>query len=66
MTIILNGESHDVAEKELTIEGLITSLDLSYPVLVELNGEAILKRHLGSTDLHEGDRVELVRMVAGG
>ena len=36
------------------------------PVLVELNGNAILAREFENTRISEGDTVEVIRMVAGG
>jgi sulfur carrier protein len=35
-------------------------------VVVELNGEPVERSDISSTVLHGGDRVELVRAVAGG
>ncbi len=35
-------------------------------MLVERNGEPVERRHLSTTTLAEGDRLELVRAVAGG
>jgi len=35
-------------------------------VLVERNGEPVLRRDLATTVLGDGDRLELVRAVAGG
>jgi len=47
--------------------GLLESLDLRPgTVVVEHNGTALLRSELGGTPLRDGDRVELVRAVAGG
>jgi thiamine biosynthesis protein ThiS len=35
-------------------------------MLVELNGAALFPREFANTVLQEGDRLELLRMVAGG
>ena len=35
-------------------------------MLVERNGEPVERRHLATTELAEGDRLELVGAVAGG
>ena len=35
-------------------------------MLVELNGIALFPREFAATTLQEGDRLELMRMVAGG
>ena len=36
------------------------------PVLVERNGEALLKKEFETTAVQDGDVLEIVRMVAGG
>jgi sulfur carrier protein len=35
-------------------------------VVAEINGEAVARRDMPGVRLHDGDRVELVRAVAGG
>ena len=45
----------------------IAGLDLGkQPVLVELNGAAILVREFEETLVRDGDQIEVIRMVAGG
>lgn len=73
MTIALNGQTHRVPESEegpegfLSVAALLGTLDLGpQPVLVELNGEALFPREFEERPVREGDRVEIVRMVAGG
>jgi len=66
MTISLNGTPHS-CEGPLSVEALVDTLDLGpQPVLVELNGEAVLTRDFSRQLVEEGDVVEIVRMVAGG
>jgi thiamine biosynthesis protein ThiS len=49
------------------VAGLLVELGLEgRPVLVERNGEALFPRDFGATALGDGDRLEIVRMVAGG
>lgn len=67
MKITLNGQTREFAEEKLSLPALITILGLGQqPVLVELNGTALLAREFDETVIHDGDRLELVRMVAGG
>jgi thiamine biosynthesis protein ThiS len=48
-------------------EELVAELGLPLAAaLVECNGTALLRSEWSTTDLHEGDRVEIIRMVAGG
>jgi sulfur carrier protein len=50
-----------------TVTGLLAELAVGLrPVLVERNGEALFPRDFPATVLGDGDRVEIVRMVAGG
>ncbi len=67
MKITLNGQTREFAEERLPLPALITALGLGQqPVLVELNGTALLAREFDETLIQDGDRLELVRMVAGG
>jgi sulfur carrier protein len=54
-------------EDGATVAGLLRHLQLGARwVLVERNGEPVERRLIASTVLAEGDRLELVRAVAGG
>jgi len=64
--VIANGEAVDLDEGA-TVEDLLAALGLRGRwVLVERNGEPVPRAELASTVLSEGDRLELVRAVAGG
>jgi sulfur carrier protein len=66
MKIAVNGESVDTGEAK-TIAELIDRYQLpSQSVLVEHNGLALHRREWIGRALTEGDRVELIRVVAGG
>ena len=66
MQIVVNGRPSDVPAG-LDLPGLIESLGLRVgSVVVEHNGSALLRSELSGVALAEGDRVELVRAVAGG
>lgn len=66
MLLRVNGSEHDAPEgSDLT--ALIESFGLRVgSVVVEHNGTALLRSELPQVVLHDGDRVELVRAVAGG
>jgi thiamine-phosphate pyrophosphorylase len=65
MRLVVNGEPRDV--EAASVEELILSLGLDpRTVIVEYNGEALARNAYADTRLAEGDRVELVRAVAGG
>ena len=50
-----------------SVDDLLAALGLGGRwVLVERNGEPVERRHLATTTLSDGDRLELVRAVAGG
>ena len=66
MTVVSNGEPVELPEGA-TVDDLLAKLGLGGRwVLVERNGEPVARRELASTVLVEGDRIELVRAVAGG
>lgn len=65
VTITLNGAKREV--RAAHAEELVAELGLPLAAaLVEHNGTALLRSEWAATALREGDRVEIVRMVAGG
>jgi len=66
MRVRVNGEEKEI-ENGMTAGDLLTSLDIKLAgVAVEVNREIVPKRNLAETILHEGDSIEVVRMVGGG
>ena len=66
MTISLNGERVDAHESK-TIAELIDRYQLPpQSILVEHNGLAVHRHEWAKRSLAEGDRVELIRVTAGG
>ncbi len=66
MRVTANGDPVDLPEGA-TVVDLLGALGLAERwVVVERNGEAVPRSAMGSTVLGEGDRLELVRAVAGG
>lgn len=66
MTISLNGENTDT-RGAATIADLIERYQLPpQTVLIEHNGVALHRHEWGKRKLANGDKVELVRVVAGG
>ncbi len=66
MTISLNGETADMREAR-TIADLIEQYQLPpQSVLVEHNGAAVHRREWAERPLADGDRIEFIRVVAGG
>ena len=66
MTISLNGESVDPRDAK-TIAELIDRYQLPpQSILVEHNGLAVHRHERAERSLAEGDRIEFVRVVAGG
>jgi thiamine biosynthesis protein ThiS len=65
MKLVLNGKEHEVAASQ--VEELVAELGLPLAAaLVEHNGTALLRSEWARTSLQNGDRVEIIRMVAGG
>lgn len=61
-----NGDEVELGEGA-TVDDLLAALGLGGKwVLVERNGEPVPRAALATTALADGDRLELVRAVAGG
>ncbi|HEX6754429.1 MAG TPA: sulfur carrier protein ThiS [Mycobacteriales bacterium] len=66
MKVILNGSARELADGTGLLE-LIDQLGLRPgSVVVERNGEALVRSEMDAVTLADGDRLELVRAVAGG
>jgi thiamine biosynthesis protein ThiS len=66
MRITANGKPFDL-EPDLSVAAFIRSRDLDPGlVVVELNGEPLERSRYDEVILADGDRLELVRAVAGG
>jgi thiamine biosynthesis protein ThiS len=66
MKIILNGEPRSVVEST-TISALVCELNLiPATLLIEHNGLALHREEWNSRALRDGDKVEFIRVVAGG
>ena len=66
MQVTANGDAVDLPDGA-TVADLLAALGLGGRwVLVERNGEAVRRSDLDTTRLAQGDRLELVRAVAGG
>jgi sulfur carrier protein len=64
--IVSNGDPLDLPDGA-TVDDLLRQLGLGKKwVLVERNGEPVQRSETATTVLAEGDRLELVRAVAGG
>jgi thiamine biosynthesis protein ThiS len=64
--IRVNGSTRQVAAGK-TLAGLLEELDLDPRwVIAELNGRPVPRDEYARAPLHAGDRLELVRPVAGG
>jgi len=64
--VIVNGDTVELGAGE-TVVDLLTEMGLGGKwVLVERNGEPVVRAEMATTSLAEGDRLELVRAVAGG
>ena len=66
MRLTINGEAREVTDGT-TLPALLGTLGLQVgTVVVEHNGTALLRSEVERAVLTDGDRLELVRAVAGG
>ena len=67
MNATINGEQRQFAPDRMPLKDLLSELGLAkHPVVVEHNGEALLPAEHAETIVDDGDRLEIVRVVAGG
>ncbi len=65
MKVTVNGEEREVAARD--VAEVITELGLVPAIsLVEHNGTALRREEWPEAPLGEGDRLEIIRIVAGG
>ena len=66
MTVLVNGEPREAVTSH-TVADLVDELGLPAPtLLIEHNGTALTRSEWPSTLINEGDRLELLRVTAGG
>ena len=66
MRIVLNGDPYEVAGP-LTLTALLDHLNVDpRRVAVEHNLDVVKRAHYDSTQIQEGDQVEIVNFVGGG
>ena len=66
MTVWLNGEKSDTRGAQ-TVAELAEHYQLpAYSILIEHNGVALHQREWAERNLSEADRLEFIRVVAGG
>jgi sulfur carrier protein len=66
MSILLNGEKTDAREAK-TIAELVERFELPpQNILIEHNGLALHRHEWSQRTIADGDRVEMIRVVAGG
>jgi len=62
----LNGDTKPLARSS-TVHEMVAELDLPAPlILIEHNGIALRRREWTSTPVADGDRIEILRVAAGG
>ena len=65
MFIVVNGEQKEIGP--LSVLGLLELLEIDpRRVAVELNLEILPKQDYATTNLQDGDRIEIVQFVGGG
>lgn len=66
MKIVLNGETQELPGPA-TVSALLAHLELEpRKIAVERNLEIVPKSAFGTTELNDGDRLEIVQFVGGG
>lgn len=64
--VTINGQAREF-EHEMTLPDLIERLHINHPrIAVAHNGTVLRREEHESTIIHDGDTLEIVRMVGGG
>jgi thiamine biosynthesis protein ThiS len=66
ITVFANGKAHQVATGKTVLEMVKDLRLIPSAVLVERNGEALLRQEWEGQKVEHGDRLEFVKVVAGG
>ena len=67
MNLIINGEDHHDLPEPLTVLGLINHLGLpEKKIAIERNREIVSKSTFETTELSDGDRLEIIHFIGGG
>ena len=67
MQIQINGEQREFAQSTMALSELIEQLSLApQRIAIEVNRQIIRRVDWESTDINDGDRVEIVQFVGGG
>ncbi|NSL50620.1 sulfur carrier protein ThiS [Calidifontibacillus erzurumensis] len=67
MKLVVNGKEVEIERPIQTANDLLNYYALeTKPVILELNGQIVMKDVLSSTPISEGDRIEIVHFVGGG
>ncbi len=66
VTIFTNGKARQVRSSQTVAEMIGEMKLVPATVLVERNGEALLREEWAEKKVEHGDRLEIVRVVAGG
>ena len=65
MQITVNGNATEVPDR-LTVAGLVKQLGIEGPVAVERNRQVVPRSEHATTELADGDQLEVVHFVGGG
>lgn len=67
MNLVINGEDHHDLPQRLTVQGLIKHLGLpEKKIAIERNREIVSKSTFETTELSEGDVLEIIHFIGGG
>ena len=66
INVRVNDEPHPAADGQPLLEFLASLGMVPAGILIERNGTALLRGEWGQTVLADGDRLEILRVVAGG
>lgn len=65
MEVLVNGDPHSV-EQACTLHQLISKLQIEGKFAVEVNQNIIPRSEYPETQLHTGDKIEIVEAIGGG
>ncbi len=67
MKILLNNREEEFAGDTLTVTGLLVEKKYSFRMrIIKINGILISKDKYDSTEIHDGDNVQMLYLMSGG
>jgi len=66
MKLKINGKDYDFEEQNINVNDILSKLNITKTVIVELNGEIIKKSEFDKVQVEDGNNIEILYFMGGG